>query len=355
MAEPPASNWAGQDRAELDQAEQRRIAPDPAELGAGALEQAFGVRPDRLAALDPRARIIIAVLFAMTVVSLQSLTLAVVAIGCASLVAWAGGVSVRRLLYLLPLELLMLVLVLTLPFSVPGTPMLHLGPLVASADGLALALLILLKANAVVIALFGLVGAIGPGPAVHALARLGLPSKLCQLLLLTLRQIELVGDEYRRMRLAMRARAFVPRSDRHSWHALGWLIGMLLVRSLSRGDRLANAMRCRGFDGQLRLLQRLHWRRFDTLALLCVLTLLMVLGLADRVWPDRGSLILGVSDARLSAHQTARLVRLYRAATITRTSASRSGRSAASVAASCRSCASPGADQRTGQNRPRLV
>lgn len=304
MTEPSNTARADQDRASLAKPKQRPADQDWAEYGLGALEQRFGARPDRLAALDPRARIINSVLFAVTVVSLQSLSAAVWAFGCACLLAWAGGVSARRLLHLLPLELLMLLLVLTLPFSVPGAPMLQLGPLAASAEGLGLALLILFKANAVVLSLLGLVGALGPGSTVHALARLGLPSKLCQLLLLTLRQIDLVGDEYQRMRLTMRARAFVPRSDRHSWRALGWLIGMLLVRSLARGQRIADAMRCRGFDGQLRLLQRFYWQRRDTLVIVVVLMLLVVLVLADhRLWPNSGLPITSVSDDLLSLNQ----------------------------------------------------
>ncbi|MEA3640619.1 MAG: cobalt ECF transporter T component CbiQ [Lamprobacter sp.] len=273
--------WADPARAKSAQGGLARVERMQSKLGLGLLEQAFGERPDRLAVFDPRARVIIAALFATTVVSLQLLSTAGLALCGAILVAWLGGVSVSRLRYLLPLELLMLVLVLTLPFSVPGAPLLQLGPFAASAEGLALALLILLKANAVVLILFGLVGAIGPGPTVHALASLGLSAKLCHLLLLTLRQIELVGAEYRRMRLAMRARAFVPRSDRHSWRALGWLIGMLLVRSLARGQRVADAMRCRGFAGELRLLQRFHWQRSDTLLLFSTLPVLAGLLLVD--------------------------------------------------------------------------
>jgi cobalt/nickel transport system permease protein len=245
------------------------------------LEQAFGARADRLAALDPRARVLVATLFALSVVSLQAVATALFAVAIAGLIAWLGGVSARRLLHLLPLELLLLVLLLTLPFSVPGAALLQLGPLAASGEGLALALLILLKANAVVLGLFGLVGALGPAKAVHALAQLGLPHKLCHLLFLTLRQIDLVSDEYRRLRVAMRARAFVPRTDRRTWQALGWLIGMLLVRSLARGQRVADAMRCRGFDGQLRLLQPFHWQRQDTLALLVAVSLTAALTLVD--------------------------------------------------------------------------
>jgi cobalt/nickel transport system permease protein len=79
----------------------------------------------------------------------------------------------------------------------------------------------------------------------------------------------------------MRARAFVPRTDRRTWQALGWLIGMLLVRSLARGQRVADAMRCRGFDGQLRLLQPFHWQRQDTLALLVAVSLTAALTLVD--------------------------------------------------------------------------
>lgn len=287
MAESPSSDPAGSNRVSPDQVRPAGTAQGPAEqelagLGAAALEQAFGARADRLAALDPRARIIIAVLFAIAIVSLQSLSAAILAFAVAALVAWAGGVSARRLRQLLPLELLMLVLVLTLPFSVPGEPFARLGPLAASAEGLALALLILFKANAVVLSLFGLVGAVGPAPSVHALTQLGLPSKLGHLLFLTLRQIDLVGDEYRRLRLAMRARAFVPRADRQSWRALGWLIGMLLVRSLARGQRVADAMRCRGFDGRLRLLQRFNWQRRDTLMLLSAASLFAGLVLVDQ-------------------------------------------------------------------------
>lgn len=297
MAEPPNSDRASSDRRNPDQVRPDQVRSDQvrsdrtaqgraeqelAGLGAAALEQLFGARADRLALFDARARIITAVLFAISVVSLQSLSLAVLAFGGACLVAWVGGVSARRLRHLLPLELLMLVLVLTLPFSVPGEPVAQFGSLAASVEGLALALLILFKANAVVLSLFGLVGAMGPAPTVHALTRLGLPSKLCHLLFLTLRQIDLVADEYRRLLLAMRARAFVPRADRQSWRALGWLIGMLLVRSLARGQRVADAMRCRGFDGRLRLLQRFDWQRRDTLMLLSAASLFAALVLVDQ-------------------------------------------------------------------------
>jgi cobalt/nickel transport system permease protein len=238
---------------------------------------------DWITARDPRLRIVAAVLFALCVVTLQRPASLSLALALALLLALAGGLGGRSLwVRLLPLELFMLVLLLTLPFSVAGEPVLQVGPLTASAQGFELALSILLRANAVLLAMLVLLGTLEPARLGHALARLGVPERLAHLLLLTVRQIQLVGDEYARLRLAMRARAFVPRSDRHTWRSVGWLMGMLLVRSLARSRRVLDAMRCRGFDGRLRLLDTLCWRRADSAALALAVALVAVLLSLDR-------------------------------------------------------------------------
>ncbi len=203
---------------------------------------------------DPRLRIVATLLFALVTVSLQHLPAILAAFLFAAALAAGTGTSgpdlVRRLL---ALEGFMLILLITLPFSVSGPPVLEFGPLVASHEGLSLAVKILFKANAVVLVLLTLVGSLEPVVFGHALARLGVSEKLVHLLLMTIRQIHLLHQEFIRLRQAMRARAFVPRSDRHTWNSYGWLMGMLLVRSLARSQRLLAAMRCRGFHGRLYL------------------------------------------------------------------------------------------------------
>lgn len=237
------------------------------------------------APLDPRLRLLAALLFALTAIALHRPLPLAMAFGLALLLALNSGISSRELLRrLLPLELLMLVLLLTLPFTVVGEPLLRVGALSASREGLSLALMILLRANAVLLMLLALLGTLEPARIGHALTGLGVPDRLANLLLLTVRQIELVGEEYQRLRQAMRARAFAARADRHGWNSLGWLIGMLLVRSLGRSRRLSDAMRCRGFDGRLRLLHRAaEWRRGDTLALASVLVVSAGLLALDRL------------------------------------------------------------------------
>lgn len=233
---------------------------------------------------DPRLLVVVTVLFALMTVSLQTLTAAVLALGVGVAAAAAGGLRLGALLKrLAALEALMLVLLATLPFTVPGEAVLSLGPVTATREGLHAAALIVLRANAVVLALLGLLGGMEPAVLGHALARLGVPHKLVHLLLLTVRQIALLDDERRRLRRAMRARAFVPRSDRHTWVSYGNLIGMLLVRSLERARRIEAAMRSRGFHGRLYLLDSHHWRAVDTAWLLALVPLLAGLVAVDRL------------------------------------------------------------------------
>jgi cobalt/nickel transport system permease protein len=233
---------------------------------------------------DPRLRILSALLFALVTVSLARPPVAFAALGLAAVMAAGSGWGVRDLLRrLAAMEILMVVLLLTLPFTVPGEGALRVGPLTASREGLLAALMIALKANAVVLALLALVGSLEPVVFGHALGRLGVPDKLVHLLLLTVRQIHLLHREFLRLRQAMRARAFVPRSDGHTWRSYGYLVGMLLVRSLERSRRVLAAMRCRGFHGRLYLLDSTHWRPADTVLAVGLALLLVCLPLLDHL------------------------------------------------------------------------
>ena len=66
---------------------------------------------------------------------------------------------------------------------------------------------------------------------------------------MTVRYIEVLGREYRRLRTAMVVRGFRMRFSLHTWRSLGHLFGMLFARSIDRAERIGAAMRCRGFNG----------------------------------------------------------------------------------------------------------
>lgn len=219
-----------------------------------------------LVALDPRVRILAAPFFAVSVVTLSDTPALLAAVGVAFLVAALAGLRWRTVARrLLVVDMLMLFILASLPFSVPGTPILEWHGLVASAEGFEQAIHILLKANAILLASLGLVGALDGTTLGRSLARLRMPPALVHLLLFTVRYLDVIGREYARLRTAMRVRGFQPGNNWHTYRTLGYLVGMLLVRSLERSERILAAMRCRGFTGQILLLDTLRFRPIDAL------------------------------------------------------------------------------------------
>ncbi|WP_246668903.1 cobalt ECF transporter T component CbiQ [Ancylobacter sp. TS-1] len=168
----------------------------------------------------------------------------------AALALWRTSparVSWRRLLHV---EGFVLLLFLTLPFTVAGTSLVSLGPLTASAEGLARAVLVALKISAAMMLITTLLGDVEPSRLGGALRGLRVPEAIARLFVLTARYVGLLRDEARRLHEAMRARGFRPRTNRHTWRSYGNLIGMLLVRALDRAQRVEEAMLCRGYDGR---------------------------------------------------------------------------------------------------------
>jgi len=164
---------------------------------------------------------------------------------------------------LLPLNLFMLFLVVLMPLSTGRSPLVELGPVEYSREGLLLALTITLKGNAIVLMLAGLLGSLNLATLGHALSHLRVPDKLIHLLLFTVRYVDVLGGEYRRLSAAMRVRGFRPRANRHAYRTYGYLVGMLLVRSLDRSERIVAAMKCRGFHGRFYLLDHFAFSRGD--------------------------------------------------------------------------------------------
>jgi cobalt/nickel transport system permease protein len=78
--------------------------------------------------------------------------------------------------------------------------------------------------------------------------RLGVPRVLVATLQFMERYLHVLGDELARMSLARRARSF-RRGSILSWRLLTGMLGMLLLRSFDRAERVHSAMIARGWDG----------------------------------------------------------------------------------------------------------
>lgn len=231
--------------------------------------------------LDPRVRIIVVSIFALAVV--LSHDFSVLLLGLVSAVATAVIAQLnfkRTLRRVIAMDMFMIFLILMLPFTTPGEALFSIAGLPASKEGLLHALMIALKANAVVFALLALIGTMSAATLGHAMAHLRVPDKLVHLLLFTVRYLDVIGQEYKRMRRAMQARAFVMTVSKHTWRSVGYLIGMLLVHSLERSERIMDAMKCRGYKGQFYLMDDMVLQRQDYLfMMLSVPFFLLLIGL----------------------------------------------------------------------------
>jgi len=227
---------------------------------------------------DPRLRVVAAVAFAVVVVSLRALPSLILALMLAGASALAVGVAAATLLRrLLLLEGFLLILVAFLPFTVPGPAAFSVAGWAVSTPGLHRAAEIVLTATSVMLAMLALLATLDGVRLGYALRRLGVPAKLVHLFLFTVRYVGVLHAEYRRLRRAMRARAFVAGTNRHTWRSFGWLFGMLLVRGLERSRRIHAAMKCRAFEGEFHLVHTQHWRPADTLTAASVLLVLTAL------------------------------------------------------------------------------
>ncbi|MDB5385999.1 MAG: ABC-type cobalt transport system, permease component CbiQ [Planctomycetaceae bacterium] len=88
----------------------------------------------------------------------------------------------------------------------------------------------------------------------QTLHRWGMPRLLVAILAFMYRYSYVVFDELQRMRTARLARGFGRGGWWHNWKSSGQLVGMLLVRSLSRAERVHGAMLARGWTGDVHVL-----------------------------------------------------------------------------------------------------
>jgi cobalt/nickel transport system permease protein len=143
-----------------------------------------------------------------------------------------------------------------------------------SPTGTLLALVLLLKAVAMVSVLLAAATTAPVETHLKALHALRVPGVLVHLTALTIRYLAVLLDEFGRMRIALRVRGYRQRATLRSLRVVAHVSGMLLVRGHDRAERVAHALRCRGFDGKFRALAQFRTQPVD------VLFFMMIVGTA---------------------------------------------------------------------------
>jgi cobalt/nickel transport system permease protein len=235
--------------------------------------------------LDPRAKIL--GLLAVTLVAVSTPVEAwPVFVGCAvvlAAVAATAGASSRdlwrRARFVLPLVLLAAAF---LPFVRHGGQQYELGPLVVHEEGLLTFAAVALKA-AIGTASAVLLGATTTFPQVlRGLEAMRVPRLLVLIAAFMYRYLFVIVEETGRMRAALAARAYRPRTALHA-AALGRLATAMFLRTYARGERVYHAMLARGYGGRMPQLAPLVLRRADAAFVALVLAALVPLRIAAEV------------------------------------------------------------------------
>jgi cobalt/nickel transport system permease protein len=196
----------------------------------------------------------------------EPLALAAAALGALVLIAFSR-LPTRFVFRLLRAPFVLLALMLPLLVLTAGGPALwSWGFLYVYENGLILAARITAKSLTVFLLFVGFFATLRLNTALQTLEHLKVPSVLITVLLFTYRYIYLYLEDMRKLLTAARLRGYsLQRGLRHIATSSGILV-TLLLRSYEQSERVAAAMRLRGFDGSFRGLYRFRRSPADLLA-----------------------------------------------------------------------------------------
>lgn len=211
-------------------------------------------KPSRMDKIDSALRLLAAAALGLCVACLQKYTSCLAGLVLGLVIALlARPVWSKFLGRLLAVNVFIAFIWLIVPLTAGGESIAQPGFLHISREGLRLTILATLKANAIFCVFMGLLGPMSPAKLGCALKKLHCPDKLTLLFLIMGRAFHILRSQWVQLNEASRLRGFTPACDYHTYHTLGSLLGVLLVKSHERSERMREAMLLRGFDGRLRL------------------------------------------------------------------------------------------------------
>ncbi|NPA40252.1 MAG: cobalt ECF transporter T component CbiQ [Thermodesulfobacteria bacterium] len=152
---------------------------------------------------------------------------------------------------------------LFVPLTYGSSPFFRFWILKFSVPGIIYCFSITLKCNAIVLATIALIATSTVFDLAHAMLHFKIPARLVTLFFLFYRYISVMHEEYTKIKRAVLARGFVPKTSLHTYKTYAYLVGALLLKSFERSDEVYKAMLCRGFKGFFPLLEHFKLRLRD--------------------------------------------------------------------------------------------
>ena len=208
---------------------------------------------------DARVKIVSLLCLIISIVLLDKILPAILGFSFCVMLVFISRMPIRFLFaYLRWAFLFSLFFVIIMPLTVEGDEIAKFYFLSISRDGIELGFLIALRAISAVLLVFPMVGTAKFVVTMKALQNLKIPDKLIQMVVFAYRYIFIFIEEVERMFTAAKARAFQEKTDMHTLRTVGFILGMLFVRSYERARRVYDAMLARGYTGNLKILHEFN-------------------------------------------------------------------------------------------------
>jgi len=250
----------------------------------------YSDRDSLLHRLDPRTKIIMALLFIVAVVVTPSFRWLALALYFGTVMALIIAsrlpllAVLKRSLVIMPFVLLVAIFI---PFlkegEVAGSYNIWFWQVSVTYDGLQILWSVVSKAWLSMLSLIWLTSTTKFASLLKGMERLHVPRVMVMILSFMYRYIFVLTDEVMRMKQARDSRNI---GGSRFWQlkTVGNMIGTLFIRSYERAERVYAAMMSRGFDGESRTLDSLTFRRADACVGVSVGLLLVLTGVLNLLY-----------------------------------------------------------------------
>jgi cobalt/nickel transport system permease protein len=229
---------------------------------------------------DPRIKIISISVLILSIVLLQDLRVAFLGLALAIILVFLSKIPFSFVfVHLRWVLFFVLALFIIISLTVPGNLLVRLSFLSISREGFKLSLLISLRAISAALLIFPMIGTTRFNLTLKALQKIKIPDRIIQLLMFTYRYIFLFLDEEKRIFIGANSRGWVRKTNLSSLKTMGNLVGMLLVHSFERTERIRDAMVSRGYNGRLKILDEFTLSPKDFIKASLIIALALLLNL----------------------------------------------------------------------------
>lgn len=148
-------------------------------------------------------------------------------------------------------SLFVLTLVMSLPFISGETTLLDMGFIALKKEGLISSIIIASRFLCIITTALIVFNTSPLLEYIKAMRAMKLPWILTDMVFLVFRYLQVIGDDYKRMRASMQLRGFDGnRFSLQTLRTIAWLSGGLLVRSFERSDWIYRSMCLRGYGNR---------------------------------------------------------------------------------------------------------